>query len=357
MKFILILKQYILIIYLYLCGCKHYLLDRDEYSFIKKKKYAFIFFAANYNNLGDIAITVAQEKFLTKQLDGRYMIVKVPVEQTYSVVKKIKKLDKKDILITMVGGGNNGSLYEFIEAPRRFVLWKLKNYKIISFPQTVVFENKLKLNPYRRSFQICCNRCKSLWIFAREKQSFNRYRKLLCGKVFMTPDIVFSLKIHEIIKLDCRKKDTVACIFRDDKEKLLSQETQDHLVYSLQGEYDLKFWDTCDVIYKKNESVQLVEDYLQRLGNVQFAITDRLHGMILCYISQTPCIVIDNNNGKIKSTYETWMQEQNFIKIYNPKDGISTFKQLVMTLTNLKKVDFTDLSGKFEPLINSLKED
>ena len=36
----------------------------------------------------------------------------------------------------------------------------------------------------------------------------------------------------------------------------------------------------------------------------ELVITDRLHGMIFCYITKTPCIVMPNNNHKILMTYE-----------------------------------------------------
>ena len=42
-------------------------------------------------------------------------------------------------------------------------------------------------------------------------------------------------------------------------------------------------------------------------------ITDRLHGMVFCAITGTPCIVLSNNHHKVKGTYE-WIKHLDYIK-------------------------------------------
>lgn len=49
----------------------------------KKKKQAYVMLAANYNNLGNIAITKAQESFLKKILPDDYEVIVVPHNKTY----------------------------------------------------------------------------------------------------------------------------------------------------------------------------------------------------------------------------------------------------------------------------------
>ena len=49
---------------------------------------------------------------------------------------------------------------------------------------------------------------------------------------------------------------------------------------------------------KMYNAQKLLDDYLTRLQSISLVITDRLHGMILSYITKTPCIVFDNNNQK-----------------------------------------------------------
>ena len=47
--------------------------------------------------------------------------------------------------------------------------------------------------------------------------------------------------------------------------------------------------------------------------------------MILSYISNTPCIALDNNNHKIKSTYETWLNNQTLIFMSNDLEQINEY--------------------------------
>lgn len=57
--------------------------------------------------------------------------------------------------------------------------------------------------------------------------------------------------------------------------------------------------DTCDIEYHDDNTQELLNDYLKKLQSVSLVITDRLHGMILSYITDTPCIVFRIITGKL----------------------------------------------------------
>ena len=94
-------------------------------KFNLKNKKIYVMLAANYPNLGDLAITESQLLFLKDNFPN-YKIVCVYVSNTLSEYKNIKKNLNKDDIFTLIGGGNNGDLYEFIESNRRFLLSKFK---------------------------------------------------------------------------------------------------------------------------------------------------------------------------------------------------------------------------------------
>lgn len=325
-----------------------YFISRNKYILKKNVKYVFILFAADYNNLGDLAITIAQEDFIRSCLGKSIEIVKVPVSKTYNAIKAIKSLHKENVIITLIGGGNNGSLYNFIESPRRFVLWILNDYNIISFPQTVFFENDEVSKLYEKAFIKCCNRCRHLSLVAREKKSFELYCHIQDSRVFLTPDMVFSL---EYKNNNMEKRKGVAFIMRNDKEKALNNNIQNNIIFATKEKYgEIHLLDTCDINYINHNERQLVNEYLKKLSEVKFAVTDRLHGMIFCYISKTPCIVIDNNNGKIKNLYDTWLNNQNFIRMYNPKNGLDNFFEIVNEIESINQINAEDLYDEFAPL-------
>lgn len=342
------LKQTIKIRIKYLQNIRKMFKGPSRRSLNSSRNYIFIFFAADYNNLGDLAITYAQEEFIRNSITTNDTeIIKVFESETYLWVKEIRKLPVSHVLITLIGGGNNGSLYEFIEEPRRFILKALKKYKIVSFPQTVIFENTLKALPYKQEFNKLCERCCNLTLVAREQMSYSFYRQIKNVEVLLTPDIVFSLTPLQYQT----KRHGIAFIFRNDKEKALKPELQEQLIHLARNQYNnLFFWDTCDIHYQNNNGKDLLDAFLKKLQTVQMAVTDRLHGMILCYISHTPCIVIDNNNGKIKATFDTWMGKQNFVKMFDTQDDIFVYQALLKELAALDHKFVRNMEKEFDKL-------
>jgi len=341
-------KQKLKIKYKYIKGLMSSTFGPSIKNLNKSKKYAFIFCAADYNNLGDIAITYAQEMFLKDTLGKEYSIIKISACEVYLWVKAIKKLSPKNVLVTFIGGGNNGSLYEFIEEPRRYVYKHLRKYNIVSFPQTVVFEETAKAIPYKKEFIKLCNKCKNLHLFAREEYSYKEYQKMVKKNAWLCPDIVFSLKRNKEIE----RENILAVIMRNDKEKLLDVSLQEELIGYLKERFpEVEYMDTCNVNLS-NDLTQELENYLHKLSSCKLAITDRLHGMIFCYITKTPCIVIGINNPKIESTYNTWMKNQNYIRFWDINDVKDKFLEIVKELKDLREIESEDLSLYY----NSLKE-
>lgn len=339
---------------------------KSEYLTIKNKKdhglnsldkYAFIFFAADYNNLGDLAITISQQKFLTDLIGNEYIIIMVNESDTYSWVYEIKKLPPQNVLITLIGGGNSGSLYDFIEVPRRFLLKYFKDYRIISFPQTVYFDNSKRAIAIRMAFTDVANKCRDLTLVAREKNSEQLYLDITNASVLLTPDIVFSYEKYVGLACGDRKLDAVALILRQDKEKSLGLSFQNELISFIEDYFDdVEYMDTCDIKYEEGNAQELLDNYLARLQTKGLVITDRLHGMILSYITKTPCIVFNNNNCKIKSTYETWLQGQNIVRLFDFENGtMSELKKLIDEMINQRKYVDVDLEVKFDALREVLR--
>lgn len=319
-----------------------------------QKKYAFVLFAADYNNLGDLAITVSQQKFLEELIGEEYSVVKINASDTYDWIREIKKLPPDNILITLIGGGNSGSLYDFIEIPRRFILKLFRNYKIISFPQTIFFDNSEQALAIKNEFTLLANRCKNLTLVAREKNSERIYKSNSKARVLLTPDIVFSYEKY--VKLGGnRQANSVALVLRDDKEKALGASFQRTLIELAEKRFDkVEYMDTCDVEYKENNAQKLLDDYLAQLQSISLVITDRLHGMILSYITRTPCIVFNNSNQKIESTYNTWLQGQNIVRLFD-SERVEDLNQLIDDMMNQSDYMSVNLDEKFDSLRKVVK--
>lgn len=263
-------------------------------------------------------------------------------------------MPSENVLITLIGGGNSGSLYDFIEIPRRFILKHFKNYRIISFPQTIFFDDSEQALAVKTEFFKVANKCKNLTLVAREKNSDKIYMDNTKVRVLLTPDIVFSYEKY-VKRSESRQANSVAFVLRDDKEKALDVEFQRNLIESVEKRFDkVEYMDTCDVEYKEDNAQKLLDDYLMRLQSISLVITDRLHGMILSYITKTPCIVFDNNNQKIESTYNTWLQGQNIVRLFN-SGGVEELNQLIDDMMNQTKYVSVNLDEKFDPLRKVVK--
>jgi pyruvyl transferase EpsI len=274
---------------------------------------AFVFLAADYGNLGDVAITYAQTQFLKDSMQD-YEVVDVPISKTLEGLSMIKKIIKKNDVITTVGGGNFGDLYDQIEFYRQLVVESFPNNKVVSFPQTMDFSNSEKGKKALKQAKKCYGTHKSMTFVAREKLSFDMMKSsFINNNVILTPDIVMSLNK---IEPELERKGVVICL-RDDDEKLLKPIEKAKLLELVDNNFEVKSnYDTH--INKNNLSIKERNDELVKIWKAfkkaELVITDRLHGMIFCYITKTPCLVFQNNNHKVKGSYE-WIKDKSNIKL------------------------------------------
>jgi pyruvyl transferase EpsI len=63
-----------------------------------------------------------------------------------------------------------------------------------------------------------------------------------------------------------------------------------------------------------SERKQAVEEKLREFASAQLVITDRLHGMVFCAITGTPCVVVNSRSPKVLGCYE-WIRELPYIHI------------------------------------------
>lgn len=275
-------------------------------------KVAFVMLAAKYNNLGDIAITKAQIDFLQKALPNDYEIIVIPVEETFNVFLSMKQIVNSNTIITLIGGGNTGSLYDFVEWPRRFILRHFSKYRIVSFPQSVYYEENDKGRMLKKEYIRLCRKCKNLTLVAREQQSMDTYKIMFGDTVecVLSPDIVFSMMYSKE-----NQRSGIGLVLRNDSEKAdLGDIAQQVLEYGKNHFVSITDHDTCNVHIKDNGFHDL-EEFLGAIATKEMIVTDRLHGMIIAFITGTPCLVFNNNNNKIGSTYETWLNKQNYVRL------------------------------------------
>ncbi len=290
---------------------------------IKERTKAKIFFLGtpDHCNIGDHAITYATYALLNTMLPN-YEIEEITISQFARKLPYLLRNIKKDDLIILQGGGNMGNIYWRNERIRREVISHFpKNLKVI-FPETIYYEDNQEGNKdFQFSKSIYKN--KNLVIFAREKKSFDIMRQAYPeSTVKLIPDIVCSLAPYNIQT----KRTGIGLCFRSDLEKSISEELSEKIkneLDNLQEKY-LYF----DMMYPskgyigKSNRNWIVKNKIKEIASFKYVITDRLHGMILCFITCTPCLVVAGYNHKIESFYQTWFKNVSYIHLLEQTEDI-----------------------------------
>lgn len=335
-------------------------LELENYGFTKvnkSDKKVFIALTANYGNIGDMAITITQEAMI-KQVFPDRKIVEIPMYDAFDYEEEIKKILNDDDILTVIGGGNLGNAYLGHEEKRRFIIKLFKNHKTISFPQSISFgEDEEGQAEYEKSIKDYAQN-PNLTIFARERKSYDSMKARFENEVYLVPDIVMSLKDRESKDSNTRK--TINLCLRNDREKITSNNIKDNLIQSLtsNGFDNILVTDTHlgEVIIKISDREKIFETCLEEFRNAKVVITDRLHGMIFCVITNTPCIALDNSNHKISATYNTWLKDIPIVKFLNNYDE-EKILEYVKELSSIEnpKIDF-NFDSHFEELIHALEK-
>ena len=318
-------------------------------------KKVVVFLAGFYANLGDLAITYAQREFLRQVYPDRDIIL-VPSTEIYTSMKTLKKIINKDDVITLIGGGNMSDLYWSLESARLFVIKNFKNNKIISFPQTVSFSDTEKgkkcLNTSRKVY----SSHKNIVFFLRENNAFKRFQKYFPNvKCELCPDMVLSLKKTE----PRMERNQVVCCLRNDGESYISGVQRKAIITQMRENFDnVILRDTVDVsVDECTEEVfeNTLENFWGMLRSSKVVVTDRLHCMIFCVITGTPCIAIDNSNKKISGVYNEWLGEINWVKFATDSDidNVAELAKEVSTYTD--NVLPNTIRDKFSNLENACK--
>ena len=202
-------------------------------------------------------------------------------------------------------------------------------------------------------------------IFARESITYRKLEEIFSGqpnvKIGFVPDIVMSASAKKLGVESSSKPAGILTCLRNDKECGLKAEH-----YAI---LDRVIGDTGLTITKtdthaggsglsKAECNKLLSNKIQQFAEAQLVITDRLHGMILCMLAGTPCLVLPNSNHKIRQTYLDWLKDHPrliFVELENFTQ-ISKYIDQLLSQPRGKLTDSPIELAQYKPLIKALFE-
>lgn len=295
-----------------------------------------------HGNLGDQAIAKATEIYLQEQLP-QHQVVRIANDAVLPCIPLLKRIMQPNHLIVMHGGGNLGDLWPGAESVRRAVVKRLKKWPIIQLPQSVFFIDKQEHTLSKK----CYDDADRLVLVAREEQARSAMQQAFTCPSMLVPDMVFTLSGR--LKELPIQREGVMVLFRHDVEKLYNDNVRDGVIDQLGDLFDRVT--LTDTVLPTGVPLDQRDDVLIRfwrqMAKHELVVTDRLHGMIFGLITQTPTVALLNNNGKIISTFETWLQSVPWIKVWAPTDGPLEVAIVDVMRAPVAPVDF---SRQFRPL-------
>jgi pyruvyl transferase EpsI len=309
--------------------------------------------AADYANLGDVSLTRALVRFAGQHLPSHqpYMLF---AGRIFRDLRGVASAADNDDVVAIVGGGNMGDRYSDLEEARCHVVRAFPHNRVVSFPQSFDFSDTVA---GRRALALSRTAYAShprLQLFARESESLRRMRAAFPScQVDLAPDTVLSLDLAPSAP---RTLSLLVCL-RQDAESSLQVDRRAAIVDALRN-FASGALVTDTTVPGPRLSFPEYEQHLDRLwgdfARAKCVVTDRLHGFIFSVISRTPCVVIENNNHKIRSTWETWLSGLPSVRLLSdpePAAVIAAVREL-----GPMQAPPASLNGAFTPLTQALAE-
>lgn len=281
-----------------------------------------------HENIGDTLIWEGERCFL-KTLKYKCLDFANAITCTFPKLQS-------DVIILLHGGGNFGDVWRDAQMFRLEVIRKYPNNKIILFPQTVHYSDKSLIEPDANAM----GKHKNLTICARDGRSSELLKSSFSNEILLLPDMAFCiskelLENHHMSSLFGR-----LLIARMDKESIPINREEWHGV-------DIRDWPTCEkatpklrflyALFKLNRIIcaewskknidfycnqilrpHLIKSGARFIGCYQEINTTRLHVMILSILlGKDKIYFLDNNYGKCRSFYDTWLKDLDAVKPYD----------------------------------------
>lgn len=312
----------------------------------------------NHCNIGDHAIAVAERRMLATASKRPFLSF---VQDPTNILSCLEKYCTPDDVIYMHGGGNMGTLYRNEEDSRLSLISTLKHNRIILFPQTMSYDDDVDSQRFLRHTQRIYKSHPDLHLFARERVSYERMREAYpdCD-VQLVPDIVLSIG-GEDDALFGQRHGALLCM-RNDVEKKLERNSRQQLERIVSAYFggEWRYTDTTigSEYYPLSEAEgeKYVLEKWSEFKSARLVLTDRLHGMIFSAITGTPCVALNNANGKVGFEYE-WLKDLPYIAFVEDSSDMDKVGGLVRQVLEVKEPKFPSdwFLGRFSPLLKLIQ--
>lgn len=306
--------------------------------------------AAHSPNLGDYVIAHQQRRWL-QQLHPKTPIVTLYSDMPTAAYRVLKKQIRPQDLLVIQGGGNLGDIWANSEYDRQLLTRVFRNNRLVVLPESVYFSNTASGQALLHRSQHFYRRHKQLTLLARDAISYQRLQTYFPQTTTaLVPDMVLTapdLTAFGAVPGRVRQPKTLLLLLRRDKEKRRSD--------ALTAQVKRLDWSvtSADTVVTGDTATALAA-LLAQIQQSALVVTDRLHGLIFCYLTQTPCLFVDNLDHKLSHFYATWLSACPWLRPTTPETLWADQRALQQALAQ-GQVTKLELASKFEPLRQALK--
>jgi pyruvyl transferase EpsI len=273
-----------------------------------EKDTVFFVLTPTHGNLGDHAIM----KATATMLDAHNIQYKEVTMAQLVLLKRFRKLDvmnSRPILVN--GGGNLGMLWPKVESTFRALILSNPDSPILCLPNTIYYDNSANgLRSLEKSRRIY-NQHAKLKLCARESVSYN-FMKLRYKDVVLIPDMALSMNECDGAQT---RRGCLLCL-RQDVEKTRTEAEENEIREQARKLFGENVTDT-DMSVGRPIPAKVRNDALEKkfdeFRHAELVITDRLHGMVFCAVTGTPCIVLNSKSPKVRGCY-AWVKDLPYIQ-------------------------------------------
>lgn len=298
-----------------------------------------------YLNYGDHLIAVAEKEFLKEKFPS-YEVIEITKELLILHFEKVTLEVKESDVIAFTGGGYYGDLYQDMESLIEVILDRYSNNCIMFLPATIYLSQEVHKSSRVYPLFDKLNNLTNAIFCARELNTYGLLKENCTNRnleIIYTPDIAFYYKF----KSNVSTRNRVGICFRRDKEAIVNLDSAYLKVLSNKR---VDYFSTVrhnSFLDPSERSVE-INKFLDSVASFDIVITDRLHCMIMCYITNTPCIVFDNLTRKISGVYK-FIENSASIKLVSSYEDYIEAAEELLPFQHTKVEEF-DLENQFSIL-------
>ncbi len=292
-------------------------LRRLKLSLDKRK--IILFGSPVHGNIGDHLIAQSEIDFFSEYFTN-YLVFDFSMEFTRRNFNELVSSVNDNDLIAISGGGWLGSEWTHDEDFVRKIILSFPHNPIIIFPQTVYYKNH---DDYFIDGRKIYSSHKNLIFCLRDNASYklvlNEGFVANPGQAFLCPDFALFYKTN--IRYTGNSK--ICICFRNDKEKVLSDSLKDKVNDLVKDNSFLFTTSKRNRVIPIRKRQKAINETLHTIAESKLVITDRLHAMIMCALTGTPCLAFDNSTHKVYGVYK-WLAGAGNIYLVDSYDSFQT---------------------------------